>query len=89
MDTNKIEISEELLKILACPITGKRLRMATPQELDEINSMIKQQTIKRRNGNKIEIELEAALITDDGKIVYTFEEGIPNLLAEDGIELSE
>lgn len=83
------EISKELLKLLACPVSGQKLHQATKEEIENINMLISQRKIIRKNNEKLVKKLSSALIREDGKIGYSIEDSIPNLLSDHGFEIPD
>ncbi len=57
--------------------------------LAKLNSLVREQKIRDRDGALVTEEPKEALMTDDGKIAYPVVDGIPMLLAERGISLSQ
>lgn len=78
-----------LLSILCCPVTQLPLRVMSSAELDSLNERIDVRGIKYRDGSVVEAPLEAALASEDGRIAYAVSDGIPVLLEERGIALSQ
>ncbi len=63
-----------LLSILCCPGTHQPLREATSEELAQA---------KARSGES----LEGGLVREDGGVLYPVRNGIPVLIADQGISL--
>jgi uncharacterized protein YbaR (Trm112 family) len=78
-----------LLAILCCPVTQLPLRLMTQAELSALNETIAEGGIKHRDGTPVEEPLEQALSTEDGRLAYPVTDGIPVLLEERGIALSQ
>jgi uncharacterized protein YbaR (Trm112 family) len=57
--------------------------------LAKLNGLIQEQKIRNRDDDVLTEELQEALVTDDGKIAYPVVDGIPVLLEERGISLSQ
>ena len=55
----------------------------------KLNSLVREQKIRDRDDALVTEELKEALMTDDGKIAYPVVDGIPVLLVERGISLSQ
>ena len=57
--------------------------------LAKLNGLIQEQKIRDRDDTVVTEELQEALVTDDGQIAYPVVDGIPVLLEERGISLSQ
>jgi len=57
--------------------------------LAKLNGLILEQKIRDRGDAVVTEELQDALVTDDGKIAYPIVDGIPVLLEERGISLTQ
>ncbi len=78
-------LRKELLEILVCPVTKQPLEMLSDERLAKLNERIAQGNVQNASGSKVESPLEEALITTDAKTVYRVDDGIPVMLAEEGI----
>ncbi len=65
-----------LTDLLRCPVTGQRLRIANPAEIAPIAA-------------KAPADTEGFLIREDGKAAYAVKNGIPSLLPESLIPISD
>ena len=81
-------ISADLLKILRCPETGKRLRLADAELISRINRAIAAKSLSNVGGAVLEVEVTGALIREDEQIAYPIIEEIPRLLIEEGFSLT-
>ena len=78
-------VSDDLLKLVICPITRQALRFAGADVVDRIN---KQGTsLCNQGGTPLEQPLLAALVTVDGQWLYPVRHGIPILLSNEAILL--
>jgi len=57
--------------------------------LAKLNILIQEARIRDRSENTLTTILEEALVTEDGKLAYPVVDGIPVLLEERGIALSQ
>lgn len=78
-------IDRDLLEMLACPDTRQRLAEAGADVLERVNARVRAKTAKNVGGKPVELELEAGLVRQDGKVVYPIRDGIPVLLVDEGI----
>ena len=82
-------IDQELLEIICCPDTHQELSLISVRQLGLLNDAQKIGDLIRREGNAVEYNLSGGLIREDGEVVYPIREGIPVLLSEEAIILSE
>jgi len=82
-------MDKRLLSILCCPVTHKGLSLARPDLLKKINSAIGDGKLVNRDGATLSDALNEALVTDDGKIMYPVNEGIPVLLEGESVGLNQ
>jgi uncharacterized protein YbaR (Trm112 family) len=89
-------IPADLLEILADPETHEPVELASAKQLTALNKAVKAGTAKRRDGQPLDSDagdgdsgIEAALLSQGGKVAYPVRDGIANFLIEERIELSE
>ena len=81
-------ISEDLLKIIACPETKQDLVLAEPELIERINDLIEKGELQSRSGQKVEDKIDGGLIQkDDRKYLYPVRDDIPVLLIDESISL--
>jgi uncharacterized protein YbaR (Trm112 family) len=80
-----MNLPDHLLDILCCPVSHEPLIPLSREKLKKLNSEIDAGDIQYVDGEVVDQQLKAALITRDGKVVYGIEDGIPVLLPECGI----
>ena len=80
-------IDAELLSILVCPETHQPLAMADEAVLAALNARVEEGGVRNRHGDAVKRALEEALVREDGKALYVIEDGIPNLLIDERIDL--
>lgn len=78
-----------LLDILVCPVTRLPLTWLPAAELEALNRAVAEGRVKHRDGSVVEAALEQALVTRDGKLAYAVQDGVPVLLEEQGIVMSQ
>jgi len=82
-------MDKRLLSILCCPVTHKGLLLARPELLNKINTAISSGKLVNRDGAELSESLDEALVTDDGKIMYPVNDGIPVLLEGESVGLNQ
>lgn len=78
---------DDLLPLLRCPITKRRLVNANPELLDQLNGLILGGTLTSRVGESVEDVLDDGLIDETAEWLYPIRDGIVCLLADDAISL--
>lgn len=82
-------MDRKLLDILVCPHTRQPLALLDKAALEAVNRAISGGGV-RRNDDSVQAEpLREALVTRDRKTVYRIDDGIPVLLAEEGIATAQ
>jgi uncharacterized protein YbaR (Trm112 family) len=81
-------ISADLLALLADPETHAPLALATDAELEALKRAVEAGTARRRDGAAPHA-FEAALLRQDKRVAYPIQGGIPSLLVEERLELTE
>jgi uncharacterized protein YbaR (Trm112 family) len=82
-------MDRRLLDLLVCPATRQPLAMLDSQGLQALNQAISAAGVVRADGGAQAEPLREALVTRDGKTVYRVDDGIPVLLAEEGIATAQ
>ena len=82
-------MDKKLLAILCCPITHKGLALARGDLMKSVNCAIADGKLKNRDGAVLENVLDEALVTDDGKLLYPVNDGIPVLLESESVAVDE
>lgn len=78
-------VDRKLVEILCCPVTKVPVKLLARDRLAVLNRLIEEGSIERQDGSRVETPLEAALVTDDGLVLYPVEEDIPVMLEDQGI----
>ena len=73
-------MDKRLLSILCCPVTHKGLSLARPELLKNVNAAIVAGRLVNHEGDTLSEPLSEALVTDDGKLLYPVNDGIPVLI---------
>jgi uncharacterized protein YbaR (Trm112 family) len=71
-------VDPQLVEILVCPETRRPVRLASAEELARVNAGV-------RSGARVERELSAGLMRDDGRVLFPVDDGIPSMLIEESI----
>ena len=82
-------MDRKLLDILVCPATRQPLAMLEATGVDALNRAIAAGGVKRSDETTQADALREALVTRDRKTVYRVDDGIPVLLAEEGIATAQ
>ena len=82
-------MDKKLLSILCCPLTHEGLHSASHDMLASVNKAIQKGSLTNRDGVLLDKPLTAALVTDDGKLLYPVSDGIPVLLEGESIALEQ
>ena len=82
-------MDRKLLDILACPATRMPLAMLETAGLEALNRAIAAGGLRLNDDSVQSAPLREALVTRDRKTVYRIDDGIPVLLAEEGIATAQ
>jgi uncharacterized protein YbaR (Trm112 family) len=80
-------VDKDLLEWLACPDSRQPLAEAGADLLARVNERVRRSEAKTVAGKRVEREVEAGLVRQDGKVLYPIVDGIPVLLVDEGIAL--
>jgi uncharacterized protein YbaR (Trm112 family) len=78
-------VDGKLLEILCCPVSRTPLTRLDASRLERLNREIEAGKALYVGGEAVQEPLGEALVTEDGKVIYPVNEGIPVLLEDRGI----
>lgn len=81
------QLDSHMLARLVCPETHQALTLSSPELVAKLNQASTAGSLKTHTGQMIHGAIEHVLVRDDGKCAYVVIDGVPNLLAEDRIDL--
>jgi uncharacterized protein YbaR (Trm112 family) len=82
-------MDRKLLDLLACPATRQPLALLDGTGLEALNRAIAAGALQRVDGSPQREELREALVTRDRRLAYRVDDGIPVLLAEEGMATAQ
>ena len=82
-------MDRKLLDILVCPATRQPLSLLEKNGIDALNRAIAAGGVTRADDTAQAEPLREALVTRDRRTVYRVDDGIPVLLAEEGLATAQ
>jgi uncharacterized protein YbaR (Trm112 family) len=79
----------EVLSILCCPETHTPLDAASDALINEINAAVRDGRLVDRAGKAVVEPIDGGLVRAAGDVLYPIVDGIPVLLADESIALSQ
>ena len=79
----------ELLDSLLCPANRTRLKLADAPLVERLNADQRAGRLRNVVGQVVERPFEGGLVREDGNILYAIRDGIPILLVDEGIPLTQ
>jgi uncharacterized protein YbaR (Trm112 family) len=79
------ELDKDLLEILACPETKESVALADDALVARVNAAIEAGSVTSRDGQAVTRTMDAALLRQDGKVLYPVRSGIPIMLIDESI----
>ena len=78
-------LDKRLLDILCCPASKQPVAMLSTSQIAAINRAIEQRQVRSADGAVVDKPLSAGLLTRDGRTAYRIDDGIPVMLADQGL----
>lgn len=82
-------IKDQLLKILRCPLDHSALLRAEPELVERVNRGITASDIVNVAGHQVQRPIDAGLVRAAGDLMYPVVDGIPVMLPDEAINLSQ
>jgi uncharacterized protein YbaR (Trm112 family) len=82
-------LPEFLLKVLRCPKTHSKLRLADDAMLARLNSAIESGKLHNQSGQLVKERLDGALLNADEALAYPIRYSIPVMLSDEALPLSQ
>jgi uncharacterized protein YbaR (Trm112 family) len=82
-------LESKLIDMLRCPMDGSRLHLLTDAEVSRLNLALESGNLRDRLDQRISCPLDAGLLNRQANRVYPVRGGIPSLVADEAVELSE
>ena len=80
-------LDPEFVKILVCPDNRTPVRIASEQEITNLNQKIEEGSLQNIGGRKVNDQLDSGLIREAGDRLYPVRNNIPVMLVEEAIQL--
>jgi uncharacterized protein YbaR (Trm112 family) len=82
-------LDSKTVEILVCPVTRQTLQLADAPLLARINRAVEAGRLQDQLGRAVSQPLTEGLVREDGKVMYPVRDGIPVMLADEGIALEQ
>jgi uncharacterized protein len=78
-------LDSRFLSILCCPVSKRPLLALSKARTEFLNQAIRRGGVQLVGGTVVAQPIQEGLISDDGKVIYRIDDGIPVLLADEAI----
>jgi uncharacterized protein YbaR (Trm112 family) len=78
-------LDPRFLSILCCPVSKRALKPLSRTRLAFVNDAMRAGNVQNVAGTVLNTIVADALISDDDKVIYRIDDGVPVLLPEEGI----
>ena len=78
-------LDPRFLSILCCPVSKRALKPLSRTRLAFVNDAMRAGNVQNVAGTALNTIVADALISDDDKVIYRIDDGVPVLLPEEGI----
>lgn len=78
-------LDPRFLSILCCPVSKRTLKPLSRARLGFLNDAVREGRVQNVAGTAVTTIVADALISDDDKVIYRIDDGVPVLLPEEGI----
>jgi len=82
-------MNDDLLRDICCPATRQSLRLAESSVVDRVNAGIAADGLKNHGGTLVEDRIDAALMREDGEVIYPVRGSTPVLLVAEAISIRD
>ena len=80
-------LDPEFVKILVCPDNRTPVRIASEQEITNLNQKIEEGSLQNISGRQVNDKLDGGMIREAGDRLYPLRKNIPVMLVEEAIKL--
>jgi uncharacterized protein len=78
-------LDSRFLSILCCPVSKRPLLALGKARTEFLNQAIRSGQVQFVSGTVVAQPIQEGLISDDAKVIYRIDDGIPVLLPDEGI----
>ena len=82
-------LDPDLLAILVCPESKQPVAMAAADLLTRVNTAIGAGDTVNRGGDPVTDPVKEGLLRQDGRVLYPVRDGIPIMLIDESIDVSD